>query len=62
MPKPARSRVKACAQCQMIRNTLYRVVIDETGAWFLICADCRTKVETHPFYRYGGTWKADKRH
>jgi hypothetical protein len=46
----------------MISSTLYRVVIDETGTWVLICADCRTKVETQPFYRYGGTWKADKRH
>ena len=62
MPKPARSRVKACVHCQLISSTLYRVAHDALGNWVLICSGCRAKVEAQPFYRYGGTWKADKRH
>lgn len=42
--------------------TLFRVVHDEKGQWVLICDNCRVKVQNQPFYRYGGTWKADKRH
>jgi hypothetical protein len=37
-------------------------VADSAGAWKLFCPTCRADVETQPFYRYGGTWKADKRH
>ena len=62
MPKPARTRVKACEHCHVVSNALYRVVHDSTGKWVLICEDCRIKVENQPLYRYGGTWKADKRH
>jgi hypothetical protein len=62
MPKPARTRVKACAQCQAVSTTLFRVVHDAPNRWVLICSACRTKVETQPLYQYGGTWKAEKRH
>jgi len=62
MPKPVRSRVKACETCKVVSSTLYRVVQDETSGWTLLCQACRTKVAFYPSYRYGGTWKADKRH
>jgi len=62
MTKPARSRIKACEHCKVESPTLYRVVHDVSGAWALICNPCRIKVERQPFYRYGSTWKADKRH
>lgn len=62
MPPPVRSRVKACALCQVVSPTLYRVVHDTPGQWVLICPACRAQAETQPLYRYGGTWKANKRH
>ncbi|MBT9489372.1 MAG: hypothetical protein IV093_17850 [Rubrivivax sp.] len=62
MPKPVRTRVKACGLCQVVSTTLFRVVHDAPNQWVLICGACRAKVETQPLYRYGGTWKADKRH
>ena len=62
MPQPVRSRLKACQRCQQTNPTLYRVVADSTGAWQLVCPACRASLEAQPFYRYGGTWKADKRH
>ncbi|PVE04890.1 hypothetical protein B472_16770 [Limnohabitans sp. Rim28] len=62
MPKPVRSRVKACEKCKAVSSTLYRVAPDETGSWTMLCQSCRTQAERHPNYRYGGTWKADKRH
>jgi hypothetical protein len=45
-----------------VSTTLFRVVHDAPNHWVLICSACREKVETQPLYRYGGTWKADKRH
>lgn len=62
MPAPVRSRVKACARCQAVSTTLYRVVQDATGQWALVCPACRAEAQSQPFYRYGGTWKAHKRH
>ena len=62
MSKPVRSRVKACALCQLASSTLYRVVADASGAWTLVCPACQDNVKAQAFYRYGGTWKADKRH
>lgn len=62
MPKSVRSRIKACETCKAVSSTLYRVVQDDTATWTLICQACRTQVEQHPSYRYGGTWKANKRH
>jgi hypothetical protein len=62
MPQPVRSRVKPCALCQVPSTTLYRVVHDAPNHWVLICSVCRAKVETQASYRYGGTWKAHKRH
>jgi hypothetical protein len=62
MPRLVRSRVKACALCQVVSSTLFRVVHDAPNRWVLICPHCRTKAQAQPLYRYGGTWKADKRH
>jgi len=62
MPKPARSRLKSCGHCKVVSTTLFRVVHDAPNRWVLICENCRAQVETQPLYRYGGTWKADKRH
>jgi hypothetical protein len=62
MPKPVRSRVKACERCALVGSTLYRVVGDASGSWALVCPACQDKLKAQPFYRYGGTWKADKRH
>ena len=60
--KPVRSRIKGCERCQVEGSTLFRVVADTSGVWKLLCPTCRQGVEAQPFYRYGGTWKADKRH
>ena len=62
MPQPVRSRTKSCALCKVVSTTLFRVVHAAPDHWVLICSDCRAKVATQPLYRYGGTWKADKRH
>jgi len=62
MPKSIRSSIKACENCKAVSSSLYRVVQDDATAWTLICQVCRTQVEPYPNYRYGGTWKADKRH
>lgn len=59
---PVRSRVKACTRCQMASSTLYRVVADTAGIWVLVCPACQVQLKDQPFYRYGGTWKANKRH
>ena len=57
-----RSRIKACTRCHLVGPTLYRVVADASGVWSLVCPACQDSLKTQPFYRYGGTWKADKRH
>jgi len=62
MSQPARIRVKACALCHVVSATLFRVVHDVPNTWVLICPNCRAKVEKLSQYRYGGTWKANKRH
>ena len=62
VPPPVRSRSKACENCQVVSGTLYRVIAEVSSAWKLVCPTCRASVEKQPFYRYGGTWKADKRH
>jgi hypothetical protein len=46
----------------VVSSTLFRVVHDAPNRWVLICPHCRTKAQAQPLYRYGGTWKADKRH
>jgi hypothetical protein len=62
MAQPVRTRIKACATRKVVSSTLYRVVQDENAAWVLICQQCRVKVEGLHSYRYGGTWKSDRRH
>jgi hypothetical protein len=60
--KPVRTRVKPCERCGLESPTLYRVQIDDSFEWKFLCPECRRELETSPFYRYGGTWKANKRH
>jgi hypothetical protein len=61
--KPARTRSKACEVCGQEQSVLYRVQVS-LPTWLFACAECRKGLEAaHPVtYRYGGTWKANKRH
>ena len=61
---------KACDLCAQRQPLLYRCQIDATRAWKFACPSCWPSVsggiadgnrETHPHYRYGGTWKYFKR-
>ncbi len=61
---------KACDLCAKRQPLLYRCQIDATRAWRFVCPSCWPAVsggitdgnkETHPHYRYGGTWKYFKR-
>jgi len=61
---------KACDLCAARRPLLYRCQVDATRAWKFCCPSCWPSVsggitdgnrETHPHYRYGGTWKYFKR-
>jgi hypothetical protein len=63
-------RFKACDLCAARQPLLYRCQIDATRAWKFCCPSCWPSVsggiadgnrETHPHYRYGGTWKFFKR-
>ena len=59
----ARTRQKLCDACSQVSSVLYRVQRDQTGAWVFLCPSCRAASELeNPFYVYGGTWKANKRH
>ena len=68
---PAGSEVfKECDLCTKRQPLLYRCQIDATRAWKFVCPSCWPGVsggiadgnrETHPHYRYGGTWKYFKR-
>lgn len=58
-----RVREKRCDRCQTPASVLYRVQIDASGTWQLVCDDCWPSVrQANPHYVYGGTWKARKRH
>ena len=57
-----RVREKPCDRCQQLAAVLYRVQQDDSGTWTFVCPDCWAIVsQDNPFYRYGGTWKAQKR-
>lgn len=68
---PAGSELfKACDLCAVRQPLLYRCTTDATRAWRFVCPACWPRVsggvadgnrETHPHYRYGGTWKYFKR-
>jgi len=62
MSKPSRSRIKACDHCKVESAILFRIVHDQAGKWIMACENCRAAVQDNPSYRYGGTWKANKRH
>lgn len=56
---------KCCGVCGSLVDLLIRCVIDESGAWKMVCGKCWKSVsggvvdgdEAHPHYRYGGLWK-----
>ncbi|BAW95908.1 hypothetical protein NIES970_08420 [[Synechococcus] sp. NIES-970] len=59
----ARIREKNCEICQNVVFVRYRIQHDPSQQWILVCPDCRRKLaENNAHYRYGGTWKAKKRH
>lgn len=64
MKAMARSiRVKLCGRCSQAAPTLYRVKCKEDGDWIFVCPECWQQVsQDNPFYVYGGTWKAKKKH
>ena len=63
MAKIKRVRTKPCSRCEKTNDVLYRVRIDEDGAWIFVCPACLDKVKPgNPHYQYGGTWKSKKRH
>lgn len=56
-------RVKLCGRCSQLAPILYRVHYEEDGQWVFVCPECWTILsENNPFYVYGGTWKARKKH
>ena len=59
-----RVREKACDVCGEVSDVLYRIQIDPRQGWLFACPADRRRLEAeHPGgYRYGGTWKARKRH
>lgn len=57
-----RIRTKACALCDRLCDTLYRIRDEDTGPWILACAACQQIVSVRSGYVYGGTWKGRKRH
>lgn len=61
---------KLCDLCHQPQVMLYRCRIDVSAAWRMVCPACWPRVSggvvdgnpaTHPYYRYGGTWKLFKR-
>ncbi|HLP91469.1 MAG TPA: hypothetical protein VK184_23155 [Nostocaceae cyanobacterium] len=56
-------RTKPCNRCGQTAPILYRVKHENGGNWEFICPQCWPVIsENNPFYVYGGTWKAKKRH
>ena len=50
---------KNCNCCQISRNVMYRVQMDNTKTWIFICKSClETLKPNNSNYKYGGTWKA----
>jgi len=60
--KRERLRRKACDVCGERKETLYRIQTELAGDWYFACPTCRDQRADDPNYRYGGTWKARKRH
>ncbi len=58
-----RERLKSCDRCTQISTPLFRCQWDASKEWQLICQACCDRVSLdNPLYRYGGAWKAKKRH
>lgn len=53
---------KPCHRCQQTSDHLYRVCTSQNPLWALLCKDCQVATKAMPGYRYGGTWKSNKRH
>ena len=62
MSKRGRLRRKACDVCGERKDVLYRIQTEPAGDWYFACPSCRNQRADDPNYRYGGTWKARKRH
>ena len=62
MAKSRERDPRPCERCGAERDTLYRVRTEPEEAWRLVCGPCVRLLEGDPGYRYGGTWKAKKRH
>jgi hypothetical protein len=56
-----RNRTKDCDRCQKNVDIMYRVQVDKSASWQLVCHDCQTILSNQQGYTYGGTWKARKR-
>jgi hypothetical protein len=55
-------RTKLCDRCGLSAPILFRAQYDESATWVFVCESCWAAVsQDNPFYRYGGTWKAQKR-
>ncbi|MBF2097041.1 MAG: hypothetical protein IGQ88_01515 [Gloeomargaritaceae cyanobacterium C42_A2020_066] len=54
--------LQPCQRCQARVALRYRVQLDATHTWVLVCSACQAQVsQGNPHYRYGGTWKARRR-
>ncbi|MEM6431400.1 MAG: hypothetical protein AAF708_19335 [Deinococcota bacterium] len=62
MTKPKRIRSKSCDICGQSKDVLYRVQYGAIQTWQFVCRSCWEQVSQQSDYRYGGTWKAHKRH
>lgn len=55
-------RDKSCVECSEMPPTMYRVWVDSQSGWIFVCEDCLLALKAkHSSYRYGGTWKRNKR-
>ncbi|MEM1142524.1 MAG: hypothetical protein AAF671_11930 [Pseudomonadota bacterium] len=53
---------KPCEKCAELAVVRYRIQLDDSNTWYLVCPSCQQKYSLHnPNYRYGGTWKAKKK-
>ena len=58
-----RVRSKACEQCEVQKEVLYRCRYRESKDWVFLCATCLKDVKATftESYQYGGTWKSKKK-
>lgn len=59
-------KLKKCDICSKDRDMLIRCTVDKTAEWKMVCGKCWKDVSggvtdgdaDHPFYKYGGLWRA----